>query len=142
MTDFTPLTGFLGGSIVGLSALVLLLFKGKVAGISGILNGLFDRDLNELPWRFVFLVGIVLGPLLANFLDFHLPSKIELSWSVILIGGALVGFGTNMAGGCTSGHGICGVGRFSSRSIWATLVFMGIAMLTVFVSRHLLGSAL
>jgi len=140
MTEFTPIIGLIGGSIIGLSAVVLLLFKGRVAGISGILNGVFTTDGKELGWRLLFLLGIVLGPFIAQLFGSYLPSNIELSWTTIIIGAFLVGFGTNLAGGCTSGHGICGVGRFSLRSISATVVFMSIAMVTVFLSSYLRGS--
>jgi len=141
MTEFTPILGLIGGSIIGLSAAILLLFKGRVAGISGILNGVFTSDSKELAWRLLFLMGLVLGPLLAGLFDSYLPSSIELSWTTIIVGAFLVGFGTNLAGGCTSGHGICGVGRFSLRSISATIVFMSVAMGTVFLTSYLIGSA-
>lgn len=139
MTEFTPISGLIGGSIIGVSAVVLLLFKGRVAGISGILNGVFTKNKQELSWRLLFLSGIVLGPLLASLFGSHLPDNIELSWTSMLIGAFLVGFGTNLAGGCTSGHGICGVGRFSMRSIWATAVFMFIAILTVYATGYVSG---
>ncbi len=139
MTEFTPITGIIGGLIIGLSAVVLLLFKGRVAGISGILNGVFTKDLTELTWRGVFLLGIIIGPFLAALFDQHLPQTIELSWETVIVGAFLVGFGTNMAGGCTSGHGICGVGRFSLRSIWATVTFMSVAIVTVYITHHVVG---
>ncbi len=142
MTDFTPISGLIGGIIIGLSAVVLLLFKGRVAGISGILSGAFTKNRTELSWRVLFLSGVVLGPIFASFFASYLPSDINLSWTTVVIGAFLVGFGTNLAGGCTSGHGICGVGRFSMRSIWATVVFMSVAMLTVFVSGYLSSSPL
>lgn len=141
MTAFTPISGLIGGSIIGLSAVVLMLFKGRVAGISGILSGVFTKDKQELFWRILFLAGIIVGPLVAGLFESHLPEKIELSWTTVIGGAFLVGFGTNLAGGCTSGHGICGVGRFSMRSIWATVVFMSIAMITVFVVHNLIGRA-
>jgi len=140
MTEFTPISGFIGGTIIGLSAVVLLLFKGRVAGISGILNGAFTKDKTELVWRSVFLIGVISGPFLAAIFASKLPDSIDLSWPVVIIGAFLVGFGTNLAGGCTSGHGICGVGRFSLRSIWATVIFMSIAMLTVFFTSYLTGN--
>ena len=139
MTEFTPISGLIGGTIIGLSTVVFLLFTGRIAGISGILIGIFSKHKQELSWRILFLCGIILGPLVANLFAFHLPEKIGLSWTTVIVGAFLVGFGANLAGGCTSGHGICGVGRFSPRSIWATLVFMSIAMLTVFVSDYLSG---
>jgi len=142
MTDFTPIAGLIGGSVIGLSAVILLLYKGRVAGISGILNGVFTKDKNEFIWRALFLLGIALGPLLAELFDSHLPETIDLSWTIVIVGAFLVGFGTNLGGGCTSGHGICGMGRFSLRSIWATVIFIIVAMLTVYVVTHLLGGLL
>ncbi|MDQ7048192.1 MAG: YeeE/YedE thiosulfate transporter family protein [Enterobacterales bacterium] len=139
MTDFTPVSGAIGGLIIGLSAVVLLLFKGRVAGLSGIIFGVFSKNLSEMSWRFAFLLGMVLGPLVAAPFGFNLPVKLDFSWPVILVAAFLVGFGTNMAGGCTSGHGICGVGRLAPRSITATLLFMGCAMLTVIIVNLLAG---
>lgn len=142
MTEFTPISGMIGGAIIGFSAVVLLLFKGRVAGISGILNGVFTKNKQELIWRLLFLAGIVLGPILAALFAKGLPENIDLSWGTVIVGGFFVGFGTNLAGGCTSGHGICGVGRFSLRSIWATVIFMSIAIFTVFITGYLLGDRL
>ena len=139
MTEFTPITGLIGGAVIGLSAAILLLFKGRVAGVSGILNGLFTKQKTETLWRLLFLIGIILGPLFARQFGSQLPINIELSWQNVLLGAFFVGFGTNLAGGCTSGHGICGVGRFSLRSISATVVFMSVAMMTVFISQYFGG---
>ena len=141
MFDFIPMQNVIGGAIIGLSAIVLLLFKGRVAGISGIVNGVFSRNKWEFLWRATFLVGVILGPLLIRPLDFSLPTEFDMSWSVLIIGAFLVGFGSNMGGGCTSGHGICGVGRFSARSIWATMVFMLVAIVTVYVVNSVFGEA-
>jgi len=142
MFDFIPIQNVVGGAIIGLSAVVLLLFKGRVAGISGILNGVFTREQWEFQWRGIFLLGVILGPLVIRPLDFSLPADFDMSWPVLILGGFLVGFGSNMGGGCTSGHGICGVGRFSARSIWATLVFMIVAIITVFVVNSVSGEML
>jgi len=142
MTEFTPVSGAIGGLIIGLSATVLLLFKGRVAGLSGIIFGLFSKNLDEMSWRLAFLLGMVLGPLIAQPFGFELPNDLDFSWPVIITAAFLVGFGTNMGGGCTSGHGICGVGRFAPRSIVATILFMLSAMLTVILFRMLLGDAL
>ncbi|MCF6194338.1 MAG: YeeE/YedE family protein [Kangiellaceae bacterium] len=133
MIDFIPIQNVIGGAIIGLSAIVLLLFKGRVAGISGILNGVFTKAKREFLWRAVFLIGVVLGPLLTKPFNISLPTDFDMSWSVLILAAFLVGFGSNMGGGCTSGHGICGVGRFSVRSIWATVVFMSVAIITVFI---------
>jgi uncharacterized membrane protein YedE/YeeE len=133
MFDFIPMQNVVGGAIIGLSAIVLLVFKGRVAGISGILNGVFTRVKWEFLWRAVFLSGVVLGPLLVKPFDFPLPTDFDMSWSVLILAAFLVGFGSNMGGCCTSGHGICGAGRFSASSIWATIVFMLVAIITVYV---------
>ena len=142
MFEFIPTQNVVGGAIIGLSAIVLLLFKGRVAGISGILNSVFTRDKSEFMWRAIFIVGVILGPLLMKPLDFFLPTDFDVSWPILILGAFLVGFGGNMGGGCTSGHGICGVGRFSPRSISATLVFMAIAMITVYAVNSVSGAAI
>ena len=139
MTDFTPVSGAIGGFIIGASAVVLLLFKGRVAGLSGIIFGVFSKNLSEMRWRLFFLLGMALGPFITAPFGFDLPKELDFSWPVIVIAAFLVGFGTNMGGGCTSGHGICGVGRFAPRSIWATLFFMLSAMITVIVVKSLFG---
>ncbi|MGY3901407.1 YeeE/YedE family protein [Aeromonas lusitana] len=126
-----------GGMLVGLSALLLMLFNGRVAGISGILAGALQRGD---AWRWLFLLGLGLGSLLAFGLGWaSLPTLAGLpAWPWVVLAGLLVGIGTRLGNGCTSGHGICGVGCLSRRSIVATFVFMTTAVLTVFVSRHLL----
>ena len=141
MFELIPYQNVIGGALIGLSAIVLLLFKGRVAGISGILNGVFTKVKWEFLWRGVFLLGVVLGPLLTRSYDILLPSDIDTSWPVLIVAAFLVGFGSNMGGGCTSGHGICGMGRFSARSIWATAVFMLIAIFTVFILKNLSGAS-
>lgn len=142
MTEFTPIAGLVGGGLIGLSAVILLIFLGKTAGISGIVNGVFSRDREEILWRGAFILGLVLGPLMASNFNYSLPNNISMSWSQVILGGILVGLGTNMANGCTSGHGVCGIGRFSSRSIIATFIFMLIAMVTVWLTRNALGELL
>ncbi|SIR41401.1 hypothetical protein SAMN05880558_11375 [Aeromonas sp. RU39B] len=137
MFEMQWLLSLLGGALVGSAALMLLLVNGRIAGISGILAGaLQSRQL----WRWVFLLGLGAGAWsgftlgLAEMPDFTaLPS-----WPVVALAGLLVGVGTRLANGCTSGHGICGLGRLSPRSMVATLTFMGVAALTVFVTHHLL----
>ncbi|MBV1911676.1 MAG: YeeE/YedE family protein [Kangiellaceae bacterium] len=142
MTEFSPLSGLLGGAIIGFSAAILMLFRGRTAGISGIVNGLMSKNTSDISWRALFIIGLILGPLVATLIDFELPSRIDLSWQSVTIGGLLVGFGTNLGNGCTSGHGICGIGRFSSRSILATIIFMLVAVITVYFCQHLLGDIL
>ncbi|WP_314925712.1 YeeE/YedE thiosulfate transporter family protein [Aeromonas piscicola] len=126
-----------GGMLVGLSALMLMLFNGKVAGISGILAGAMQH---RHAWRWLFLLGLGAGAWLAFSLDWaRLPSFDTLpAWPLVLLAGLLVGVGTRLGNGCTSGHGICGMGRLSVRSILATLTFMATGALTVFVTLHLL----
>lgn len=126
-----------GGMLVGLSALMLMLFNGKVAGISGILAGAMQH---RHAWRWLFLLGLGAGAWLAFSLDWaRLPRFDTLpAWPLVLLAGLLVGIGTRLGNGCTSGHGICGMGRLSVRSIFATLTFMATGALTVFVTLHLL----
>lgn len=134
MTHFTPLSAWIGGLIIGVSALLLFLFNGKIAGISGI----FSRSIFEPKkeaWQLYFLIGLMVGPFLVAPLGFLLPTEISISWPHLLIGGFLVGLGSKVGSGCTSGHGICGIGRGSIRSIVATLIFMLSAFLTVWVTH-------
>ena len=128
---------FLGGVILGLSSLLLLMTTGRIAGISGIIGNVIKRSLGH-SWRWMFLIGLVIGPLLAVPAGYVLPD-IEASWWMIIIGGLFVGFGSVYGSGCTSGHGICGMGRLSVRSITSVVIFMVVAALTVFVLRHLIG---
>lgn len=126
-----------GGMLAGLSALILMLFNGRVAGISGILAGALQH---RAPWRVLFLLGLGAGAWLALTLGWaRMPAFTTLpGWPVVLLAGLLVGVGTRLGNGCTSGHGICGMGRLSLRSIVATLTFMAVGFITVFVTHHLL----
>ena len=138
MENFTPFSALAGGALIGLSATVLLLLNGQIAGVSGVLSGLLGPTRGDIVWRVLFLAGLVLGAVLFS----GIPSatvaiEIDASLPVLIGGGLLVGFGTRMGGGCTSGHGVCGVARLSPRSIIATLVFLGCGMASVFVVRHL-----
>jgi len=128
----------IGGIILGLSALLLLFTNGRIAGISGILSQLVKTG-SDKAWRWMFILGLVTGPILLSQTQFTLP-EIESSWWVVITGGLLVGFGSVLGSGCTSGHGICGIGRISLRSIVSVIIFMFTAALTVFVIRHLLGA--
>ncbi|MDG1731952.1 MAG: YeeE/YedE family protein [Thalassotalea sp.] len=139
MTEFTPYSALLGGILLGLSGFLLLFLNGRIAGITGIVANLFFNFSKKLTWQIYFLIGLVLGPLVVMPFGFNLPTDIDLGWPAIIIGGFLVGFGSRMGSGCTSGHGICGMGRFSPRSIIATISFMSAGIVTVFVIRHLLG---
>jgi len=137
--DFTPFSALLGGALIGLSVTILLLFNGRMAGISGIMNGLFHSPKNEVIWRFVFLLGLIIGTIIFNFIspDFFTPRQGYPIW-LVAIGGFLVGIGTRLGNGCTSGHGICGIANLSKRSIFATITFMATGMITVYIIRHLL----
>jgi uncharacterized membrane protein YedE/YeeE len=127
-----------GGVLIGCSALAMLALLGRITGISGIFAGVLAAESGL--WRWAFLAGLILAPPL-----FHAasgqpaPAPGSASWPLIIVAGLLVGFGTRRAGGCTSGHGVCGIGRLSSRSMAATATFIAAGMLTVFVTRHLLA---
>lgn len=139
MEDFTPISGLVGGLLIGLSTALLMLMNGRIAGISGIVGGLVSRKGPEVGWRAMFAAGLLLGAfayVLA--VGGAFPVRIEASLPVIVASGLLVGFGSRLGSGCTSGHGVSGIARLSKRSIVATLVFMGTAILTVFVTGHLL----
>ena len=139
-TEFTPVSGLLGGALIGLAAVLLLLANGRIAGISGIVGGLLTRATADMGWRVAFVLGLWLGALVYWLVRGELFAvELATSWPVMLIAGLLVGFGTRMGGGCTSGHGVCGIARLSKRSIVATLVFMGAGIITVFVTRHVLS---
>ena len=141
MDDFTPVSGLLGGMMIGLAATLMLLLNGRISGISGIVGGLVSpgaRKGGEAAWRVAFVAGLVLGPLGYAAAVGALPVGIEASLPVLVVAGLLVGFGTRLGSGCTSGHGVCGIARLSPRSVVATAVFMVVAALTVFVSRHLI----
>lgn len=143
MEQFTPLPSLLGGMLIGLSASILLLCNGKIAGISGILGGIVHPIKQDTLWRVVFVAGLLSGGFL-----FHLFAPeaftfgLERSTGALILAGVLVGFGTRLGNGCTSGHGVCGISRLSVRSIVATVTFMATGILTVFVINHLFGGAL
>ncbi len=138
MTFTIPWDSFFGGMLLGVSALLLLLFSGKIAGISGIVSGALKNQAGDRVWRWLFIIGMVLGGILGGVaFSADVPTVYDSSLWVLLLAGFFVGFGTKIGNGCTSGHGICGIGRFSTRSIVATCVFMLVAGITVFVRLHL-----
>jgi uncharacterized membrane protein YedE/YeeE len=140
MANFTPLSAAVGGALIGLSAALLMLTTGRIAGISGIFGGLIGWNVPDRDWRIAFVVGLILAPLSGALVGYAVAEpQMPMSWAVIVIGGFLVGFGTRLGGGCTSGHGICGVARLSPRSLVATTVFMAVAIIVVAVTRHWLG---
>ncbi len=133
IVNFTPLSAFIGGLLIGYSALIFYLLNGRIAGISGILSNIFLSKTNWVD-NVLFTIGIIIGPFLYKiFINNEVNFSISTSVDTLIIAGLLVGFGTKLGGGCTSGHGVCGIGRLSPRSIVATLVFMLAAILTVFV---------
>jgi uncharacterized membrane protein YedE/YeeE len=137
--NFTPISGLIGGLLIGLSATLMLLLNGRIAGISGIVGGLLTRKGSEVGWRAMFVAGLLLGAfvyMLAT--GGALPVRIEASLPIVVVAGILVGFGTRLGSGCTSGHGVSGLARFSKRSIVATSVFMGAGIVTVFLTHHTL----
>jgi uncharacterized protein len=139
IVNFTPLDGALGGVLIGLAAAMLLLLNGRIAGVSGVFNRLVPPTPGDAAWRLWFLGGIVAGAALWRVLSGETAADvvIEATWPTIIAGGLLTGFGTRLGNGCTSGHGVCGIGRLSPRSMVATLTFMATAAITVFVTRHL-----
>ena len=137
MGDFTPVSGLIGGLLIGLAVALMLLLNGRIAGVSGIVGGLVNSKAGDTGWRAAFVIGLPLGAL-AYILVAGGPAPVDVLASppAILIGGLLVGFGTRMGSGCTSGHGLCGLALLSRRSVVATAVFFGVAMVTVFLTRH------
>lgn len=140
LANFTPGLSLAGGLLIGLAAAVLVLFNGRIAGISGILGGLLSRSRHDIGWRVIFLAGLIGAPVLATLPGRPPVVEIEAGWGEVLMAGFLVGIGTRYAGGCTSGHGVCGISRGSVRSVVATLTFMASAIVTVYVLRHLIGA--
>jgi uncharacterized membrane protein YedE/YeeE len=140
MANFTPLSAAIGGVLIGLSAVLLMLLTGRIAGISGIFSGLLNLRGDDKGWRIAFIAGLILAPIIAGSIGYGMAQpKLPANWVIITAAGLLVGFGTRLGGGCTSGHGICGIGRLSMRSIAATVVFMVTAVITVAITRHVLG---
>jgi uncharacterized membrane protein YedE/YeeE len=140
MANFTPLSAAIGGALIGLASLLLMLLAGRVAGVSGITAGIFGVGALDRGWRLAFIAGLILAPIAAMLAGHAVPlPTMPASWFVIITAGFLVGFGARLGGGCTSGHGICGIARFSKRSIVATLVFMGAAVIVVALMRHVIG---
>ncbi|NNL99786.1 MAG: YeeE/YedE family protein [Gammaproteobacteria bacterium] len=137
LENFTPQSALAGGMLIGLAACLLLGVSGRIAGISGIVGGLLSFQRGDRSWRVVFILGLLCGPLLYAAATGAWPVvALEASVPVTLLAGFLVGIGTRLGNGCTSGHGICGLARLSRRSAAATATFMGVAVVTVYVLRH------
>ena len=141
MHNLTPLSGLLGGALIGLAAAMLMLLTGRIAGISGIFGGLLSPTASDRDWRLAFIAGLIAAPLIATLATGTKlpPPAMPASLIVIVAAGLLVGFGTRMGGGCTSGHGVCGIARLSPRSLIATAIFMTAGIATVALVRHVIG---
>ena len=142
MYDFTPISALIGGALIGLASVWLLAANGRIAGVSGILHGMLSpAALPDVPWRAWFIAGLLAAGLTWQAFAGPVPLRegFPLGWAAAA--GLLVGFGTRMGGGCTSGHGVCGLGRFSLRSLVAVITFMASGMAATYVLRHLLGLA-
>ena len=140
METFTPVTGLIGGMLIGLAAVLLMALNGRIAGISGILGSALTDWRGSGLWRPAFVAGLIAGPVIVALATGAMPAvELQVGWPVLIAGGLLVGFGTRLGSGCTSGHGVCGMARGSGRSIVATMVFMAVAAGTVFAVRHLIG---
>ncbi len=140
MTSFTPWSALTGGLLVGLAASLLLLLNGRIAGISGIVGGLFGASGDDAAWRVALIFGLVVGALGVRIgSGDSVAITIDASSLTLAFAGLLVGYGTSLGNGCTSGHGICGMARFSKRSIAATVTFMAAGIVTTFATRHLLA---
>jgi uncharacterized membrane protein YedE/YeeE len=140
MENFTPYSALAGGLLIGAAATLLLWFNGRIAGISSITGNLLSVRRGEVLWRVIFLIGLVAGTagFYAAFGGAPLPRP-SFSSSLLIAAGLLVGFGTSLGGGCTSGHGVCGLGRLSPRSAVATITFLVVGIAATFVTRHIVG---
>ena len=140
LIHFTPYASFAGGLLIGIAAAMLILFNGRIAGVSGIIGQLLNGVNRDNLWRIAFVLGIVVAPAIWQAWIGDLEIEIETNALWLIIAGLVVGVGTSHGSGCTSGHGICGLSRFSMRSVIATLSFMISGMLTVYIVRHVLGA--
>jgi uncharacterized membrane protein YedE/YeeE len=140
---FTPIASTIGGLLIGLGAAVMLMFNGRIAGISGIFEGVVVPDEGTFDWKASFVGGLIAGGvLMVMIVPGWFAVAIDRPLAIFVVAGLLVGFGTRLGNGCTSGHGVCGLSRFSRRSIVATLSFMAAGAVTVFVTRHMMGGLL
>lgn len=138
MTNFTPLPSLIGGLLIGCSTLLLIRYLGKIAGISGIVGQLWSAPKGDRVWRFAFVAGLLVSPLLYTLFSPLPVVEVAASPAWLVLAGLLVGFGSRLGSGCTSGHGVCGMSRLSLRSMAATLTFMVTAMLVVWLVRHVM----
>ncbi|PHP66192.1 hypothetical protein CSC94_14730 [Zhengella mangrovi] len=140
VTDFTPFQSLAGGVLIGLSAVMLMAFNGRIAGMTGIVGGILPPYTAGNGWRIAFLIGAVAGPMLYVLAGGIVPFAVPVTLPAMIVGGFIVGVGVTYGSGCTSGHGVCGMARFSPRSILATITFMITTGLTVYVMRHVIGA--
>jgi hypothetical protein len=141
MINFTPISAAIGGALIGLAAVLLMRFNGRIAGISGIFAGLIDPAAEDRLWGATFVIGLIAAPLSALLLGWGIPSpQMPTSLTLVAVAGVFVGFGTRLSNGCTSGHGVCGIARLSPRSIAATAIFMAAAVIVVALMRHVIGA--
>jgi hypothetical protein len=143
VVNFTPLPALVGGLVIGIATAAMWLLLGRITGISGIAGGLVARERGDVAWRGWFVAGMVVaGAIVSMVRPAAFAADLDRSWAAIVVAGLLVGVGTQLANGCTSGHGICGLGRGAPRSIVATLTFMATGMLVAGVVTHAFGGAL
>jgi uncharacterized membrane protein YedE/YeeE len=136
---FTPTSALIGGTIIGAAVALFAVLNGRIGGVSGILGGLMRPRAGDISWRIAFVAGLVAAPLAWGLLAALPEIRVDTSYFALAAAGLLVGIGTRYGGGCTSGHGVCGVSRLSPRSIVATLVFMAVGFATVYVTHHLIA---
>ena len=144
MENFTPLASSIGGILIGLGAALMMVFNGRIAGISGIFDGVVLPQRGSVGWKGAFVAGLLVGGVAFHAFRpdlFAVPEGLR-SLPAFIVGGIFVGFGTRLGNGCTSGHGVCGMGRLSRRSLVATLSFMAAGAITVYVTQHVLGGSI
>jgi uncharacterized membrane protein YedE/YeeE len=140
MATFDPTLALLSGLLIGIASVLLMVLIGRIAGISGILGGALAISAHDKMWGLAFIAGLIVAPVLMSLLGHPLPEpQMPASWVEVVAAGLLVGFGARLGGGCTSGHGVCGIARLSARSIAATAIFMASAIVVVAIIRHGLG---
>ncbi len=138
-SEFTPWSALTGGVLIGVAAAMFVLLNGRIAGISGVIGGLFKPVAGDVAWRAAFVLGLVGAPVVYGLFAAPPVPQIDARFGALVVAGLLVGVGTRYGSGCTSGHGVCGLARLSPRSLVATAAFMGAGFATVFVARHVLG---
>ena len=138
-TEFTPWMSLMGGILIGMAAVLLMSIQGRIAGMTGILTGIIPPLASDWSWRAAFLIGAIIAPAVFIAAGGNVEFAVPPSTIALIVGGLIVGVGVYFGSGCTSGHGVCGMARFSPRSVAATAVFMVAAFVTVFVTRHILG---